>query len=986
MIPTKIETLKKLVQTSRPGASKSALLIALGVSLILVSFIMILSSQSGPKQRSALDDIDPNDVPDILGEPSAGISSLEQPTGIGNATNARIQLKDRDDPTKTAWDIEFAKLNPVAGTDLIEMQSPRAWYLLGDSSLIFIRSDTAEFLMPNFPSEPESGRFMGNVEVLQFERNPDGSLPDPVASGSAVRITTNWLDFDAVSSELSTSETVRITSESIDADCEGLRVVFNEVDERIELLEVPGTLVATIRPRQSGPSAQPAADPGTEGTPTPIAVSEADVPSPGIQLADQPEETINEQFYAVTFEGSVHVEQPARRLNADRARVWIRLVDNQIPEGSLTSFAPRLADPIGLNAALTAMVIASSQPEIPSSRDLGMYETVLFRCAGPTVVRPMNERPAALGSGDDVAIRFESEPDGVVTFTDDILMAAGETSAIEYGFTNKILALTGYDGHPTTINVEDAGSIIGESLTIGLATGIGQAIGTGVLTEAGTRRSLSWNEQADVVFRTQDGWITGSIEQAIASGSIELKDTDARITADTINARFAQGEDPLLERAVLTGSVNAVTGDGELAADRLDVRFDTSTGETIPVLATATGNVRGTQDGATITAGIFEADIESDETGQLRVAVARASENVRFDRQDGAFATGDTLRAELDREHVMVEGVPAQVGANGATISARAITLDGASRSIRVPGEGVFTLMDEQGVLTIAKASWTDSMSYTDESGELEAVGNVVAFSTPNALTKDKLTGDRLFALVMPADGSTSLDDRSDRQLISATVTAETEHGASVVLSRRDQVGDVAPSQVISLDSTLIEIDNIGGILSVPAPGRLLISDQQLDTDSADSSTLAGSALFDWQGQLLFDRHTGVVDMSNRVRMMHRPSGDGADVELECESLIAEFIEKTDTNEPTAGADTSQLREVQASGAVWARTGQQQILADILTYIAETQAATASAVDGGWVTLFDPAQAAPVTAEELLWSLDTGRIEVIRPNPVSLPR
>ena len=982
-----IEILQRLVRTSRPGASKSALLIALGVSLILVSFILILSSRSGPKQRSVLDDIDPDQVPDILDEPPAAITGIDQPGGMGTTTNAHIRLKDRDDPTRNAWDIKYAKVTPVSGTDTVEMEGPRAWYLLGDDSLVFIRSDSAEFLMPDFSSEPESGRFTGNVEVLQFARNEDGSLPEPVASGSAVRIVTNWLDFDAIGSELSTSETVQITSESIDADCEGVRIVFNEVDERVELLEIPGTLVATIRPRESGSSAQPTEDPGTEGAPPTTQVSDADAPHPGIQPATPTEpEPVNEQFYAVTFEGSVHVEQPARQIDADRARVWIRLVDNQIPEETRLGIAPRMPDPVGLESAVLSMVIASAQPEFPTSRDMGLYENVLFRCAGPTVVRPMLERPAALGSGDDIALRFESEPDGVVTFTDSILMAAGESSAIEYGFTNNILALTGFDGHPTTINVEESGSIIGESLTIGLTTGIGQATGAGVLTEAGTGRSLSWSEQADVVFRTEEGWITGSIEQAIATGAIELTDTDARVTADSINTRFAAGEDTLLERAVLTGSVIAKTTEGELAADRVDIRFDTTTGEAVPVLATASGNVRGSQDGAAITAGLFEADIESDDQGQLRVTVARASENVRFDREDGAFAEGDTLRAELDNEHVLVEGVPALVGANDASVAARSISLDGASRSIRVPGAGQFTLKDEAGVLTIATAEWTGSMSYTDETGELEAIGDVVAVSTPNALSEDRLKGDRLFALVMPADGSAAIDDRADRQLISATVTAEAEHGASVTVSRYTEVGDEAPSQIVNLDSTLIEIDNIGGILSVPAPGRLLVSDRQVDTASTDSSTLNGSALFNWQGQLLYDRPSGVVDMENRVTMIHLPTGDGSDVELECESLSAEFIDGSETRELTDSSDTSQLEKVRASGAVWARTGQQQILSDMLTYEAETQAATATAEGGGWVTLFDPTQPAPVTAAELLWSLKSGRIEVIRPNPVSLPR
>lgn len=981
------EPFRAIFHMSRPGASRSALLVAVGVSLILVSFILIVSTRSGPAKRSALDDIDPGDVPSITDQPIENIGRLDQPGSFGTTetTNAHIRLKDRDDPTKTAWDVEFAKLKPVRNTDQVEIEKPRAWYLLGNSNLVFIRSDRAEFVMPDMTSEPSSGRFMGNVEVLQFERQADGTLPEPVASGSSVRITTNWLDFDAVGSELSTTENVLITSESIDADCEGLRVVFNEVDERIELLEVPGTLVATVRP-ESPSTEDPKEDPGTQGTPEARrAQAGRGNRTPGNQTPAEPAGP--EQFYAVTFEGSVHVEQPVRRIDADRARVWIRLVDNEIPAGNLSqNLTPRLPDPVGLNAILMSMVVATSQPELPDSRDMQMYEDVLFRCVGPTVVRPMNERPAALGSGDDIVLRFESEPENVVAFSDDVLRAKGNSSAIEYGFTNKVLALTGYDGHPTTIDVEESGSIMGESLTIGLASGVGQALGAGVLTESDTGRSLTWSEQADVVFRTEGGWITGSLEQAIASGSIELKDTDATITAETINTRFAQGEDPLLERAVLTGAVQAHTQNGSLEADRLDVRFDVSTGESVPQTVTASGSVRGEQDDAVVTAGLLEADLENDENGKPKVTIARASDDVRFVREDGAFAEGDRLRADLDREHVEVQGAPAMVGANSARVAARSITLDGSSRSMNVPGAGEFTLMSEEGDQVIARATWTDTMTYTDASGELEAVGEVVAVSTPDALSQDTLSGDRLFALVMPADGSAAIEERSDRKLISATVTSEQTHGASVEVVRLAEAGDTAPARITKLDSTRIDIDNIGGILSVPAPGRLLVSDQRMDTESTDQASLRGSALFDWEGDLLLDRPSGEMELSNRVRMIHRPIGDGADVELECESLTADFLEEGGATELTSAGDASQLEDIEASGAVWARTGQQQIIADKLVYVAETQAATATAQGGGWVTLFDPAQPAPVTAAELLWSLKSGRIEVIRPNPVSIPQ
>ena len=98
--------------------------------------------------------------------------------------------------------------------------------------------------------------------------------------------------------------------------------------------------------------------------------------------------------------------------------------------------------------------------------------------------------------------------------------------------------------------------------------------------------------------------------------------------------------------------------------------------------------------------------------------------------------------------------------------------------------------------------------------------------------------------------------------------------------------------------------------------------------------------------------------MTNRVRMVHRPVGDGAVAELECESLKAAFTEDSPTGDLTSGTGESQLKNVLATGAVWARSGNQQMIADALNYAAETQAARATAQNGGWVNV--PVQAATV--------------------------
>jgi hypothetical protein len=88
----------------------------------------------------------------------------------------------------------------------------------------------------------------------------------------------------------------------------------------------------------------------------------------------------------------------------------------------------------------------------------------------------------------------------------------------------------------------------------------------------------------------------------------------------------------------------------------------------------------------------------------------------------------------------------------------------------------------------------------------------------------------------------------------------------------------------------------------------------------------------------------------------------------------------------TDSGEESQLLGVDAVGAVWARSGAQQMLCDAMAYDPATGMSRATAAGGGWVTLFSTSQSTPITAAELEWNVDTGRIQVVRPSPVSVPR
>ncbi|MEL7484770.1 MAG: hypothetical protein AAFN41_10490, partial [Planctomycetota bacterium] len=831
--------------TTRRGAGMWAVLVALAIALILVAIVLLVSggrSSSAPERT-----VDLEDVPDIAG-PTGPVPDMREQQTIGATTNARLTLKDRTDPSRVAWIVESAASEPIAGTDRYELDEPRARYFIDNTTVILISADRASFVMPDVTGEPESGRFEGGVVLRQVSTDDE--------SEADVSVSTEWIEFDAVAGEITTTAPVRIEGERVVADTQGFRAVLNEVDERLEFFEAPGGLVATITPaRRTVQDEEPVRDQPRQAstggdrpsTPRQGGGNASDSSSAPAAQADIPEPPAI-QYYAATLSGDVIVSQPGRRIRSDRARAWVKLEDNSI---ATDGFSARPTGPLmPIEASLIAMALAA-QPERPSGEDLGFDEPIELRCTGSATVIPMTSMPAPLGSGDDLALRFEVDAGNRVEFEDDELEAVGDADEVEYAFTNKLLTLRGSPEQPARTRVAGSGTLIAELVTVGLSTGIGQAKGPGRLEGEDASSAVAWREQADVVFRVRDGWMTGSLEQAIASGGVELIDGASRVTAQDLNARFAEaGDESLIERIVLAGDVNAATEDGTLTADRVDVRFTVEGDEAQPRLAVATGGVRGEQDGQRVWAEQIEADLVQTEEGETEVAFARAREDVRYERDDGTYAVGEVASIAAIEQTAVIEGLPGVVASGGATVEAERIELDDAASSIVTPSRGRLTIVDESGRETVL-ATWTEAMRFSDATGQLETSGDVEIVSTSSPLVRDSFRGDRLTAIVEAIDDGTEGDDAlgGDRRLVSAVATGAEGARASAEFLRFAEPGDNEPVRVTAIVGETIEADNAAGVLRVPGAGRLVVSDTRVSTDDASDPGEAdggrGSALFD---------------------------------------------------------------------------------------------------------------------------------------------
>ncbi|MFY7894618.1 MAG: hypothetical protein ACOVP8_00190, partial [Phycisphaerales bacterium] len=99
------------------------------------------------------------------------------------------------------------------------------------------------------------------------------------------------------------------------------------------------------------------------------------------------------------------------------------------------------------------------------------------------------------------------------------------------------------------------------------------------------------------------------------------------------------------------------------------------------------------------------------------------------------------------------------------------------------------------------------------------------------------------------------------------------------------------------------------------------------DTTGADNAS--GQALFTWKAYADFEQAAGIATMHEAVRAVYRASTTEQPTELEAQTLRATFAAR-DAAAPDN--DTTQLKQVDASGGVWARNQGRELTAATLSY------------------------------------------------------
>ncbi len=1037
----------------RRGASRTLPLALLALAMIGAGVALVVFRNT------------PNTGPAAPTDPNAPSGRMVEELLAGqedSGTGMVIQITDEDDPTRLSAEILAERYDPDGPTIRL-VEKPRAWLFGDDNAAWLIEADRGRFYIPEGESSPREGTLTGNVIARRYEPDPANPTdpvydrPDPETDRPALTATTDEpLRFNLDILTFETDGLLEITTDTLEFRGRGAFVVLNETRESIQTLRVDRgeRLVYTPPPppEPSGEAVPPTPTSPDDGATTraPLRTDPAGHAILRTALTQQAEAPDDEapkiDHYLVVFSDTVRGVSGPRSIDADRLTVWARLIDNKLPDAP---FMPADAAPASarspLEAALLAVVAAqpvdasdpamddpaapadpiTTQAVTEASTDPSMQapqDPVVLTWTGPLTVEPLEDSPAQLDLGDNLALRFEAT-DGEVDMADADSGATGRALAATYFAQRERIELEG-SGGSIVLTSPDAGEIKGmNAVEIELAAGVvtiptaGELLGREHNLASATPRpqSVAWTESASFAFAVEDGRMTDRLERAAFRGrdrGVRGASEDATILGDTLIARFEtpEGAAPQLRRLEVEHALADDGRGGAIGAEAMDVLFDRGTrGEDLdPTRAVLTGDAFARREGReSITAQWIDARLGRDADDNVTVTTAQAREDIAFTDGAGVEGRGATLYADTLAQTATITGPEGLddrgepitwVRQQGTRIAGPDIRLDGTARTVMVYGAGVFDHTGTEAEARPIRAAWTGMMTFDDRAGTVACLGGVEAESPGPNGSIDSVVGDRLEITLQPLDPETGEAPEGDRlrfaEVFGSDTTPARVESRSYAPAETDSEsddGDRPIAALYRLESTTIRFAATDDRIVVPAPGRLFVldhreADEPAPRDDAaegdDGSPLAGAGgsrgttLVTWEGSMDFDRAIGRAVCRQDARIANKPLGAERLSEVLADTITAAF----------STGDSGDLRWAVAEGdALLRMEDTREILADRLIYNPEARSIQALGENGKRVEITDLLRGTTTNARAVIWDLASDRITLTNPGAIVAP-
>lgn len=609
---------------------------------------------------------------------------------IGAGGGAEIVLKDDQDRDRTTAVISFDSQTPV-GQGRYDTVNPRAWVYLNDGSYLHIRADEGRFYAPD-EQRPQSGVMRGNVVVRLFDPAEARPAEDALAP---VIATMELLDFDTEYGAVSTSTPGVVTTPEFEFAFNDLRLVLNQVQERIELLEVRegGRITYT-------PIAAPASDEATPETASRVESSDAAsvtvaptgpaaiavpvsmtqpsgqsggntasaTPPPPAPAQPTPAAAPPPVHYLAHFREAVRITQESVVATGDSLEVWARVVDNKLPEGAVVPATESRgiegvaggAMSASVRSALASMVMGAERSQWPP-------RGVRNRAAEARETGTGARDEGGVG-GDESAAEQTAEPAAAPTDA-----AGAVQEATEEGSETRVLHAPDLGtGAPVTLKwagpltlrplASEPSELRRDHLLARLTGGEGGGVGladeasgsTGVCTRldyAFTTRSLVMEGVGETGLRLS----AGAPEESGVEDGIEVDAGGTGVeqltqAGGTLRAGRA-------EYSVATG-VGRVPGPGTLEGDafqrigwnrQMDFVLRSEGERVLTELEEVIfqGDVRGEDESASFDAGYARAEFVAGEGGRTAISAITLEEAVSLRGREDERVTADEARVEF---------------------------------------------------------------------------------------------------------------------------------------------------------------------------------------------------------------------------------------------------------------------------------------------------------------------------------------------------
>jgi len=891
-------------------------------------------------------------------------------------------------------------------------------------SIVHVTAAEGRIYQPSREQEPESGDLDGGV-VIRIQAA--GDQGEPIGSpDEATIIQTRRLHFESVLGQVETDAEFTIESPGVSVRGSGITLRVSDVRDRLQYF---ATKRGEIRVR---PDALRRSETGTTPTQSPEATVQAR------------ESSLRTDLYSIEADGPITLSQAGSEIESDRAMLWARLIDGELPEGAVASLDDGTAQ-------TGASQSTSSHGVEPETGD-GFEREVVLMWQGSLVVRPLASVPVELAQ-DDLYVRFAGEG-APVTLTSGPQGARGECGALDYGFTSRRLAMQSSNPASSVVLADpQTGEITSRGIELDLGTGEGVLTGPllirlseeadGTAGSASSLRRLAAEGNCTFVldgvardFGQGNGW---RLKEATLQESVEAKDGEAWVRGDTLQAHFAapagsESGPSRLSRLVVRGNAAAAPFGAEagppvpdrqtdIKADELQVFFAESseTGDIVPVLASAVGSpVHATYAGDALFAGSIEARFREGDADRLELSRFESHTDITITGLGGEWVQADEIRADSEANSVDFIGAPARIGlrseAGDAMLQSESMRFDARPEAQALTvfgaGSGSFTPSPASRAdgfpYRSVSLTWNDAMFYSDVEGRAEALGDVVIIGEDPGAKRDLGRGDRLVVEITPrSEGG----EQSERELISVLIEAieaarESEPssgrsdplGAELELrryaSRSDPSAAAGLEQLLFVSGSAISVKDRTASIEVPGAGRLLVENRR----SPESPGVAGQATIDARGTTLFDWHDGltidrsaamgagrgplVATMKGTVQIRHLAPGASAATAIDCDIVNAEFMPE----ESQTGGGGGTLRRIDAKGAIFVRHLNLKILADELAYDAASSEVLVSAAPGRRITMFDESEGRRITAEAAAVDLVSGEWRIVRGGATTFPQ